>query len=71
MMASQEGHKEIVKLLLDKGANVNLQDRNDRNSPDDGIADGHTEVVKLLLDKGADVNIKEITATEQPFDGIV
>ena len=61
MMASANGHTEIVKLLLGKGAEVNVK------NTDDGVtalfmasANGHTEIVKLLLDKGADVNVKNI-----------
>ena len=52
MMASANGHTEVVKLLLDNGADVNVK------NTDDGVtalfmasANGHTEIVKLLLDK--------------------
>ncbi|MHC4687433.1 MAG: ankyrin repeat domain-containing protein, partial [Planctomycetota bacterium] len=58
-MAAQNGYTEIVKLLLEKNADVNLK----RTS--DGLTalwmaaqDGHTEIVKLLLEKNADVNLK-------------
>lgn len=47
--ASQHGHIEIVKLLLEKGAN-----------PNEGIHaaaySGNVEIVKLLLEKGANIN---------------
>ena len=54
--ASQEGHPEIVKLLLAAGADVNAAD-NDGATPL-GLAwqEGHSETVKLLLAAGADVN---------------
>ncbi len=55
MLASREGRTEIVKLLLDKGAEVDAKD---------GLTalmlasqSGRTEIVKLLLDKGAKVNV--------------
>ena len=37
MAASHNGHTEVVKLLLDKGADVNVKDNRRQNGPDDGI----------------------------------
>jgi RNA polymerase sigma factor (sigma-70 family) len=59
--AAAGGHIEIVKLLLEHGADPNL--------PEEGIAprghalhsavcNGHIEIVKLLLDKGAYPNVE-------------
>ena len=39
MVASWNGHTEVVKLLLDKGADVNVKNQQRQNSPDDGIAE--------------------------------
>jgi ankyrin repeat protein len=68
-LASMYGHTEIVKLLLDKGADANLPKQAFEGHTDgeyDGhtalyvaCKRGHTEVVKLLLAKGADVNAKD------------
>ncbi|EDU43191.1 ankyrin repeat domain containing protein [Pyrenophora tritici-repentis Pt-1C-BFP] len=54
--ASERGHTEIVKLLLDKGADVNAQGGLHGNALQAASERGHAEVVKLLLDNGADVN---------------
>ncbi|KAK4220982.1 ankyrin repeat-containing domain protein, partial [Podospora fimiseda] len=54
--ASSEGHQEIVKLLLDKGADVNAQGGFYGNALQAASSEGHQQIVKLLLDKGADVN---------------
>jgi hypothetical protein len=49
---------EIVKLLLDKGADVNLTDKYGNTPLHLAASDGHIEIVKLLLEKGSDVNSK-------------
>ena len=57
MAASGNGHTEVVKLLLNKGADVNI-----KGSKASATAllyasiGGHEEIIKLLLNKGADVN---------------
>ena len=58
MMASTNGRTEVVKLLLDKGAEVNLKNNYGITALFMASANGHTEIVKLLLDKGAEVNVK-------------
>jgi ankyrin repeat protein len=50
--ASSEGHMEVVKLLLEHGADVNLCAG--RSPPP--IADASLDITKLLLDHGANVN---------------
>ena len=57
LVASSQGRVEMVTLLLDRGADVNLV------SPQHGTAltvasyKGHVEVAKLLLDRGAEVDL--------------
>ena len=54
--ATRNGHKQVVKLLLDKGANVNAQGGRYGNALLAASISGHEQVVKLLLDNDADVN---------------
>ncbi|KAI1667999.1 Ankyrin repeat domain protein [Pyrenophora tritici-repentis] len=54
--ASVGGHEQIVKTLLDKGADVNAQGGRYGNALQAASAEGHEQVVKMLLDAGADVN---------------
>ena len=57
--ASFYGHAEVVKLLLNKGAEVNKQDI-DRMTPlHYASCRGHMEIVNLLLNNGANVNAKD------------
>ena len=49
------GRKEVVKLLIERGANVN--DQNDyRTVLMLAAEEGHTEIVQMLIEAGADVN---------------
>jgi ankyrin repeat protein len=47
-----------VKLLLDRGADVNIQGGPFGNALQAAAYYGSQEIVKLLLDRGADVNIQ-------------
>lgn len=55
--AAGHGRVEIVKLLIDRGADVNLKGEAWYGPLHAAAMGGHVEVVKLLLDHGAKVNI--------------
>ncbi|KAH7060974.1 Pfs, NB-ARC and ankyrin domain protein [Paraphoma chrysanthemicola] len=55
-IATEQGNKAVVALLLDKGADVNAQGGHYGNALQAASDQGHKEVATLLLDKGADVN---------------
>ena len=58
--AAENGHEMVVKLLVEKGADVNSKDDRDGWTPLWRAAEnGHEAVVELLVEKGADVNSKE------------
>ncbi|XP_063426811.1 ankyrin repeat family A protein 2-like [Mytilus trossulus] len=57
MIACGFGHTEIVKILLDRGADCNILDRNDESPLLKACELGLTEIVNILLDRGADCNI--------------
>ena len=64
--ASQEGHKEIVELLISSGADVNV------SGPFGGgtalhfsVNEGHKEIAELLIAKGANVNAKLVSGPKQ------
>jgi hypothetical protein len=52
------GQAAVVKVLLDKGANVNAHDPDGETALMAAVGSGNIEVVTMLLDKGADVKAK-------------
>jgi len=60
MCASQEGHYKVVKLLLENGAGVDLQDSKGWSALMYACQAGHHEVVGLLLEYGADVELQSM-----------
>jgi ankyrin repeat protein len=64
-VASARGHKQVVKLLLNKGANVNAQGGSYRDALHAASFSGYEQIVKLLLNKGAfDDQIADQTSSD-------
>ena len=59
MLASKYGELKIVKLLLEKGADINAKDNRGYTPLSEASIYGQLEVAKLLLEKGANVNAKD------------
>ncbi|KAB5572192.1 ankyrin repeat-containing domain protein [Coniochaeta sp. 2T2.1] len=57
-IASKGGYKEIVEMLLGKGADVNARGVYYGTALQAASAGGHKEVAEILLGKGADVNAR-------------
>ncbi len=55
-LAAGKGHTEIVKFLLEKGANINAKVFGEITALMYASMNGHPQTVKFLLDHGADVN---------------
>jgi hypothetical protein len=49
-LAAKKGQHELIKQLLDKGAKINVLDKNNMNCLDIAIQCEHREVIKVLLD---------------------
>ena len=59
IMAFDSGHIEIINLLLEKGADLHIEDKLLSLTPLHYASYiGETEIIKLLLDKGANPNIE-------------
>ena len=60
MEASFYGNTAIARLLLEHGANVNVQDQNGGTPLIMAAVNNHTETVETLLDAGAQVDRPDV-----------
>ena len=61
MFAARYGNAELVRQLIQHGAQVNLNESRDPEEPNAlgaAAVQGHVEVVQLLLEAGADTTIR-------------
>ncbi len=58
--AISHGHHEIVKILLEKGADIEAKTKDGLTPLMFASRNGHHEIVKTLLEKGADIEAKTI-----------
>ncbi len=56
MFAAQNGHQEIIQLLLHAGAAINATDSSNNTALFYAIGGGHVDAARLLLQQGAHVN---------------
>jgi ankyrin repeat protein len=54
--ACQEGHFEIVKLLVSLGADVNVRDEDDFTPLQQAVGENHPDLVSFLIESGAELN---------------
>jgi ankyrin repeat protein len=57
--AAQRGHKEVVELLITKGADMHARDPNEQTPLHIAASRGYKEIAELLIAAGADVNAKD------------
>jgi ankyrin repeat protein len=57
--ASESGNNEVVKLLLQNGANINAKNVRGMSALSRAIYDGNFDTVKILLANGADIESKD------------
>ncbi|KAH8153086.1 uncharacterized protein LAJ45_02673 [Morchella importuna] len=55
-IAVEFGHEPVVRLLLEKGADISSTDSSGWNALHHAVSKGHEPVVQLLLEKGADIS---------------
>jgi hypothetical protein len=57
--AVRDGHRDVARKLIDKGANVDVKDKSGFTPLYYATRQGHREIVRLLVARGADVNAKD------------
>ena len=62
MCAAPSGHEGVVDLLLQRGAEINLQSSNGGTALMCAAGNGHERVVDLLLRRGAEITCRAATA---------
>ncbi|WP_341808229.1 ankyrin repeat domain-containing protein [Wolbachia endosymbiont (group E) of Neria commutata] len=55
-VAADDGYENIVKLLIEKGADVNAKNKYGEAILHFAVVEGNLEIVKLLLEHGANIN---------------
>ena len=59
MEAAFNGHLDVCRLLIDKGAHIEAKNRYGRTPLHYAAANGHHEIVRLLYDLGADIEARD------------
>lgn len=57
IQAAKNGQKDMAKMLLENGANVNVRGSWGRSPLSSAVQNSHKEIVMLLADNGADIEI--------------
>jgi ankyrin repeat protein len=58
-LASRYGHKQVACFLLERGADVSAQDRDEKTPLHLALCWGHVEVAHMLIERGADVSAQD------------
>ena len=59
--AAEFGHIKVTKFLIEKGANIEVENEDGNTPLHEAVDGGHFEVVKYLIEKGAQLDAKNKT----------
>ena len=59
MLAAENGHSEVIRLLFESRADANARDSDGRTATILAAMKGHPEVIQLLSESGADMNARD------------
>jgi ankyrin repeat protein len=69
--ASLRGHEGCVRLLLDKGADVDILQKGMNSPLLLAAAGGHETVARLLLERGADISLRNVKGHDAVFMSVL
>ncbi|CAG8094086.1 unnamed protein product [Penicillium salamii] len=69
--AAMKGHKHIVELLLQYGANPNARTTSGRTPAQEAAAASHRELLAFLLSKNADINTQAYSDVWSPLHEVI
>ena len=52
-MAANSGKKDVVQVILDAGADINMAKQDGRTALSSARASGYRDIAKILIDRGA------------------
>jgi ankyrin repeat protein/L-ascorbate metabolism protein UlaG (beta-lactamase superfamily) len=58
--AVQSGNVDIVKLLVERGAKINVQDEDGMTPLHSAIREGNQDIAMYILDKGAEIDMRDV-----------
>lgn len=67
IVAARQGKEEIVRLLVEDGANVSRENDKGLNPLVTAVASGHRDIVRYLIEHGADVNYEPNVAGDKLY----
>ena len=70
IVASENGHADVVRVLLDAKADVNAKDNYGGTAPMLASQSGHADVVRVLLAAKVDVNAKTSEGRNRVVSGV-
>ena len=65
MIAGQKGHHNVVKLLVNSGARLDIQDKSDRTFFHVCAELGQHEIIKMVIQEKGDVALKLLKTNDQ------
>ncbi len=71
VLAAQKGHLDIVRLLLDAGAEKDYKTKNGQTALSLAAQNDHYDVVQFLLEKGAEVNAPDMVLDNVVYPDVV